>query len=69
MTETIAEALACWALRDERDRLLDPSCGDGRFIAADRSSVGIEQDPLSAKQASNPLRVLQEASPLLDLNH
>lgn len=49
--EPIAEALACWAIRGERDRLLDPSCGDGRFIAAHRNSVGIEQDSYSAQRA------------------
>lgn len=49
--EPLAEALACWALRGAKDRLLDPSCGDGRFIAAHSNSVGIEQDPSSAQQA------------------
>lgn len=49
--EALAEALTCWAVRGERDRLLDPSCGDGRFIAAHRNSVGIEQDPISTQQA------------------
>lgn len=47
----LAEALACWAIRNEDDRLLDPSCGDGRFIAAHSNSVGIEQDPKSAQAA------------------
>lgn len=47
----LAEALACWAIRREDDRLLDPSCGDGRFIAAHTNSVGIEQDPQSATTA------------------
>jgi hypothetical protein len=49
--EPLAEALACWAVRADEDRLLDPSCGDGRFIAAHHNAVGIEQDPLSAQQA------------------
>lgn len=49
--EPLAEALACWAVRHETDRLLDPSCGDGRFIAAHQNSVGIEQDPESAASA------------------
>lgn len=49
--EHLAQALVCWAVRDEQDRLLDPSCGDGRFIAAHPNSVGIEQDPLSAQLA------------------
>ncbi|HEV2747583.1 MAG TPA: class I SAM-dependent methyltransferase [Allosphingosinicella sp.] len=49
--EPLAEALACWAVRGDGDRLLDPSCGDGRFIAAHPNSVGIEQNPASAQQA------------------
>ena len=44
-------ALVCWAVRHDSDRLLDPSCGDGRFIAAHANSVGIEQDPVSAQVA------------------
>jgi hypothetical protein len=31
--------------------MLDPSCGDGQFIAGHLNSVGIEQDPWAAKQA------------------
>ena len=49
--EPLAEALVCWAVRHENDRLLDPSCGDGRFIAAHANSVGIEQEPESAQTA------------------
>lgn len=49
--EHLAQALVCWAVRDEQDRLLDPSCGDGRFIAAHPNSVGIEQEPSSAQLA------------------
>jgi adenine-specific DNA-methyltransferase len=49
--EAVAEALVCWAVKREDDRLLDPSCGDGRFIAAHGNSVGIEQDPVSAQAA------------------
>jgi adenine-specific DNA-methyltransferase len=50
--EPLAGALACWAVRAPTDRLLDPSCGDGRFLAAHTHSVGIEQDPISAAQAT-----------------
>lgn len=46
--EPLVEALVCWAVRNDTDRLLDPSCGDGRFIAAHSNSVGIEQEPASA---------------------
>ena len=42
--ERVVSSLVRWAVRDESDRLLDPSCGDGRFIASHRNSVGIEQD-------------------------
>jgi len=40
-----------WAVRSDADRLLDPSCGDGRFIAGHHNSVGIEQDPAAASTA------------------
>jgi hypothetical protein len=49
--EALVAALTCWAVRRDSDRLLDPSCGDGRFIAAHPNSVGIEQDPQSAASA------------------
>lgn len=47
----VAQSLAAWALRQDSDRLLDPSCGDGQFLSAHRNSVGVEQNPLSAKAA------------------
>ena len=46
-----AEALVRWAVRAPRDRLLDPSAGDGRFLALHRRSVGVETDPKSAAAA------------------
>lgn len=49
--DTIVGALVSWAVRGETDRLLDPSCGDGRFIAAHSNSVGIEQNPVAAHKA------------------
>lgn len=49
--EPLVEALVCWAVKRETDRLLDPSCGDGRFIATHSSSVGIEQEPESVGTA------------------
>jgi hypothetical protein len=49
--EDLAAALARWVIRGFDDRMLDPSCGDGRFIAAHRNSVGIEQDSQSAATA------------------
>jgi adenine-specific DNA-methyltransferase len=47
----VADCLLQWAVRSDRDRLLDPSCGDGGFIRGHKNSVGIEQDPLAAKGA------------------
>ncbi len=40
-----------WVVRHPQDRVLDPSCGDGRFIAGHRYSVGIEQNCEAARQA------------------
>lgn len=47
----VASALVSWVVRSPSDRLLDPSCGDGQFLAAHRRSVGIEQNPISAQAA------------------
>ncbi|MGF6244232.1 adenine-specific DNA-methyltransferase [Paraburkholderia sp. GAS38] len=49
--DAVVRTLAGWAVRHSDDRLLDPSCGDGRFLAAHANSVGIEQDPSSAEDA------------------
>lgn len=49
--DPVVASLVHWAVRNEADRLLDPSCGDGRFIRTHRNSVGIEQDPSAASQA------------------
>jgi adenine-specific DNA-methyltransferase len=49
--EPVAFALVRWAVRNATDRLLDPACGDGRFIAAHLKSVGIEQDAAAAQDA------------------
>jgi adenine-specific DNA-methyltransferase len=49
--DEVAATLIGWAVRSPRDRLLDPSCGDGQFIAAHRNSVGIEQDGFSVGEA------------------
>jgi tRNA1(Val) A37 N6-methylase TrmN6 len=42
------KTLVSWAVRRPSDRMLDPSCGDGRFLAAHRKSVGIEQNEKTA---------------------
>ena len=49
--DDVSRALVAWACHHASDRMLDPSCGDGQFIALHRNSVGIEQNPLSAQQA------------------
>jgi predicted RNA methylase len=46
--ERIASSLVSWAVHSPHDRILDPSCGDGRFIAGHRNSVGIEQEKTAA---------------------
>jgi adenine-specific DNA-methyltransferase len=42
--DPVVSSLVTWAVRGPEDRLIDPSCGDGRFIANHRNAVGIEQD-------------------------
>ena len=49
--EPVVANLVRWAVRKESDRLLDPSCGDGRFIAAHQNSFGVEQDPAAVRVA------------------
>jgi tRNA1(Val) A37 N6-methylase TrmN6 len=49
--DPIAALLVQWAVRTDADRMLDPACGDGRFIRAHRNSVGIERDPHTAATA------------------
>ena len=39
------QALVRWAVRRSADLMLDPACGDGRFLAAHPNSVGVEQEP------------------------
>ena len=50
--EAVAAALVQWAVRDPADLLLDPSSGDGRFVALHSNSVGVERDPASVAAAS-----------------
>jgi len=49
--DAVVATLVKWAIRDGTDRMLDPSCGDGRFIAQYRNSVGIEQNIAAARVA------------------
>ena len=47
----VVVSLIQWVVQHARDRMLDPSCGDGRFIARHRYSVGIEQNEEAVRQA------------------
>ena len=51
--DSVVSTLVQWAVRAPTDRLLDPSCGDGRFIARHRNSVGVERDGETAGEAVN----------------
>lgn len=46
--EQVAQSLVSWVIARPNDRLLDPSCGDGRFLACHRASVGVELDESEA---------------------
>ena len=54
--DEVVGTLTRWAVRSSLDRMLDPACGDGRFIAQHANSVGIEQDPATARQAAEQAR-------------
>ncbi|MBK8916175.1 MAG: SAM-dependent DNA methyltransferase [Phycisphaerales bacterium] len=47
--DAVVRSLISWALRRPTDRLLDPSCGDGRFLSVHSNSVGVEQEPSACK--------------------
>lgn len=49
--EDVSATLVAWACRKPSDRMIDPSCGDGQFLAHHWNSVGIEQNPVSAHRA------------------
>ena len=49
--DPVVRSLLSWAVRNPEDRLLDPSCGDGRFIAGHPNSVGIELDTFATPAA------------------
>lgn len=58
----VVQSLVAWALRSPADRLLDPACGDGRFLAEHPRCHGVERDPLAAAavRARLPGRLLHE---------
>jgi type I restriction-modification system DNA methylase subunit len=49
--DDVVRTLVTWAVRDKSDRLIDPASGDGRFVAAHRNSVGVEQAITAAQTA------------------
>lgn len=50
--ERVAASLVRWVIRRPTDCLLDPACGDGRFLVRHRRSVGVEQDREALREAS-----------------
>ena len=50
--QAAAASLVRWAVRNQDDRLLDPSCGDGRFLAHHWNSTGIDNNPEAAASAT-----------------
>ena len=46
--EGVVAMLVQAAVHSPSDRLLDPACGDGRFLARHRNSVGVERDGYAA---------------------
>lgn len=58
----VVASLAKWLLQSPTDTLLDPACGDGRFLQAHSQSTGIELCPAAceaARQRAPGARVLQ----------
>lgn len=49
--DQVVQSLVQWAVHSAKDRLLDPSCGDGRFLEKHANSVGLERDPAAAATA------------------
>ena len=46
--DAVVRSLVSWAVRDETDAMLEPSCGDGRFLMGHVNAVGVEQEPRAA---------------------
>ncbi len=49
----VARTLIRWVVRRDSDRLLDPSCGDGEFLAHHPNSTGVDHDQSAAAEASH----------------
>jgi tRNA1(Val) A37 N6-methylase TrmN6 len=51
--DEVASTLVKWATRRSTDWLLDPACGDGRFLAEHAHSFGVERDHAGASLAAS----------------
>ncbi|MXY70635.1 MAG: N-6 DNA methylase [Acidobacteriia bacterium] len=49
--QAVANTLVQWAVRRSSDLLLDPACGDGRFLVAHRACTGVERSATAVSQA------------------
>jgi adenine-specific DNA-methyltransferase len=50
--EPVVETLVRWVVRSPSDRMLDPACGDGRFLATHTNSLGVDQDQVALETAA-----------------
>ncbi len=59
----VVAALVDWAVRKPEDELLDPACGDGRFLALHANSTGVDcdDDALTAATRAAPRSTLHGA--------
>ena len=60
----VAATLVRWAVRRPGDRLLDPACGDGRFLACHSNSTGVDCDDMAISAATEaaPESAVQSAN-------
>jgi adenine-specific DNA-methyltransferase len=49
--EDVAECLVKWLAPAESETLLDPSCGDGRFLSQHKKSIGVDSCKTSCQMA------------------
>lgn len=51
--QEVVELLVAWAVASERHaRVLDPACGDGRFLEGLPDAVGVDLDPIAVSAAA-----------------
>lgn len=51
--DDVAASLVKWVVRRPGDRMLDPACGDGRFLTHHPNCVGVEQDTRAIRAANS----------------